>query len=408
MSARWPNAALLFVSGILSLATAEWVARWLLPPPQKVHIRGALNERSRRNLENEERFDIKVAENPEEARGYLYILTPAGRRIRANTHAVIENHGIGGGRRIELVTNSIGYRNREIGPKSGKRLLFLGDSITLGDYLPEAETFVRRVETMGRGHGRDWEAINAGVSGISLKNELAILVETGLALAPDVVIVGFYLNDFQESPGVFISNLPWLVRSSRILYYLFRGAYRAQPDSLALDPANLHQTKSGEDYHVALPKLYRRLIRKEEKMVARWKDAFVANLRARGETAAFYADVTESFDDWGGAWSAHMWTHVKPLFAELKRLSDDFGFRPVVLAFPVRQQVEADTLFNYPQQRLSQLSRELDMPYLDLLPVLRAEHRRGRGQLFYDHCHHTPEGNAVIAETVYRFLSEQL
>ena len=38
-------------------------------------------------------------------------------------------------------TNSLGYRNPEIGPKRGERILFLGDSITLGLALNEADTF---------------------------------------------------------------------------------------------------------------------------------------------------------------------------------------------------------------------------------------------------------------------------
>ena len=68
MRDRLANFALLLVSSLLGLATVEGVARWLLPPPQTVHVRRALNEENRRELENDERFQIKVAENPEEAR----------------------------------------------------------------------------------------------------------------------------------------------------------------------------------------------------------------------------------------------------------------------------------------------------------------------------------------------------
>ena len=52
----------------------------------------------------------------------------------------------------------------------------------------QEETFVRRVESLAAAAGRKWETINAGVSGISLKNELAILQETGLALEPNIVL----------------------------------------------------------------------------------------------------------------------------------------------------------------------------------------------------------------------------
>ena len=390
----------------MSLAAAEGVTRWLMPPPQTVRIRKAVNADMRRELENSERFLIKVSKSPEEARGYSYILTPTGRRIRANINMVIENHRTGGGREIELVTNSLGYRNREIGPKQGTRLLFLGDSVTLGDYLHEEDTFVRLIETRARGEGFDWETINTGVSGISLKEELAILVETGLDLEPDVVVLGFFLNDFRTSPGVFVSDFPPLVKHSRLLYYLLRGAY-VQPDTLDLDPKNLHKTRNGEEYHLALPKLYRQEISRQNKMVDGWKETFASGLRARGETAPFYKAVVKYFSDWGGAWSPQMWTHIRPLFAELKRLSVEHDFRLFLIGFPARPQVEDQMLFDYPQQQLARLSRELDVPYLDLLPVFRSEHRRQETPLFYDHAHQTPAGNRLIAESVYRFLSEQ-
>jgi hypothetical protein len=114
---------------------------------------------------------------------------------------VIENHSLSK-RRIEIRTNSLGYRNPEIGEKRGLRVLFLGDSVAFGDFLPEEETFVRLVESKARAEGENWEVINAAVGAVSLENELAILKETGIGLEPDVVVLGFYLNDFLESPGV--------------------------------------------------------------------------------------------------------------------------------------------------------------------------------------------------------------
>ena len=408
MKEMWSKITLLSVSTLLSLVAAEGVIRWLLPPPQTVSIRKAVNAEMRRELENREGLLIKVSKSPEEARGYSYILTPTGRRLRANIHTVIENHRTSGGRRIDLVTNSLGYRNREIGPKQGKRLVFLGDSITLGDYLQEEETFVRLIEKMARSQELDWETINTGVSGIRLKEELAILIETGLDLEPDVVVLGFFLNDFRTSPGVFVRNLPPLAKHSRLLYYLLRDAFLARPDTLDFDPQNMLKTRNGEEYHDALPKLYRREISRHEKIVRGWKETFTSGLRARGERSPFYREVIKWFSAWGGAWSPEMWRHVRPLFVELKRLSVEHNFRLFFVCFPVRCQVEDQKLFDYPQQQLSRLSHELDVPYLDLLPVFRSEHRRQETPLYYDHAHQTPAGNRLIAESVYRFLSEQL
>ena len=66
------------------------------------------------------------------------------------------------------------YRNREISSKTKPRVLFLGDSITFGDYLPEEETFVRRVETLSANGARPLETVNAGIGAIGLQNALSI------------------------------------------------------------------------------------------------------------------------------------------------------------------------------------------------------------------------------------------
>jgi hypothetical protein len=93
-----------------------------------------------------------------------------------------------------------------------------------------------------------------------------------------------------------------------------------------------------------------------------------------------------------------------PLFEELKRLSDEHGFQLVFVAFPVSFQVHTAFVDNWPQQRLAEVAESLDVPMLDLLPA----HRRAKGELFYDHCHHTPLGARLVAEEIADFLSTQV
>ena len=133
---------------------------------------------------------------------------------------MIENHPWSP--KIPLVyrTNSLGYRNPEIGPKKGKRLLFLGDSITFGQGVNEEWTFVRLLENLARAQGENWETVNGAVEGLGTNGELAVLNETGLALKPDVVVLDFYLNDFLESPGIFVTRLPGLLDRSRLAHKL--------------------------------------------------------------------------------------------------------------------------------------------------------------------------------------------
>ncbi len=195
------NLTLALAATVVAFLLAEGATRLILPPPQTVVIENADGLKERLKRENRREATMDLAGRPDAKGSRLYVITSTGRRLRANTRAVINHHKLSGNT-VEIRTNSLGYRNREIGAKKGRRILFLGDSITFGDYLPEEQTFVRRVERLARESGDDWETINAGVGAISLETEMAILKETGLNLQPDVVVVDFYLNDFLNSPYV--------------------------------------------------------------------------------------------------------------------------------------------------------------------------------------------------------------
>lgn len=367
---------------LVTFGIFELLARLLLPAPQLVRVEPAADLDAR--LQREHRRETRLSMAHRSGEGGLYVETLAGRRLRSNTIAVIESHRHSG-RRIEIRTNSLGYRNREIGPKRGTRILFLGDSITFGDFLPEPETFVRLVETQAREAGSDWETINAGVGAISLENELAILTETGLMLEPDVVVVGFYLNDFIESQGVYVMRLPALLGESRLLQYL---AHLFPSERFA--PSSIRRSERAAD-------LERWLADFDREWPSRKGDF-------RNDRSAFNELIRRNFIDWGGAWSEHAWERMSPLFAEFERLSRLHEFRLYLVVFPVVQQVTADYLYDYPQRRLNAVGQSLGIEVLDLLPVLRREHRSSGERLFYDGCHHTPAGAAVVADALHGFL----
>ena len=314
--------------------------------------------------------------------GGLYVETPTGRRLRPNTTARIERHLLSR-KPIEIRTNSLGYRNREIGPKIGTRILFLGDSITFADYLEEGESFVRLVEILGRGRGRDWETINAGVGGVSLATELAILVETGLSVEPDVVVLGWYLNDFLDSPGVDVRSLPALARRSRLAYLIAAVARvdRGTPVSASA--------------------------------VARWHGAWREREMERlmgGDPARreFFRLVDRHFEDWGGAWSSAAWNETIVLLEEFAALAREHGFAPAIVAFPVAPQVAAPFDTGQPQARLAQTAESVGVPFLDLLPTLREASKLSTVPLFYDQCHHTPRASRIVAEHVEAWLAESV
>ena len=75
------------------------------------------------------------------------------------------------------------------------RILFLGDSYTFAQAVEEEDGFARQVETSLRAKGRPTLAFNTGVPGYNSRQQLALLREIMETLAPDVVVVGYVIND---------------------------------------------------------------------------------------------------------------------------------------------------------------------------------------------------------------------
>ena len=419
---RATNIAILILSCAVSLLLVEVLIRVLLPPPQIVTVELASDLEVRHEFERNAQAFIRLRDKEEKGKRIFFVMTPTGRRLRANARVLIQNHWQTK-EAIEIRTNDLGYRGPQVGPKQGTRILFLGDSITLGAYLNEKDTFVRRIEHLASQQGREWETVNAGVAGTSLKNALSILVETGLSTEPDVVVVGFYLNDFLDSYGVYANEPPLILSGSWLLRYIHRAlsnfsaeseeqtdftAFHASRQELReLDPIKVKESQQA--YFDTLKVLKAVMYHQEHRRLSEWRSEFKEQLDADGGQSArgqeFYRLVLENFRDWGGSWSPYAWTYMRPLFEEFKRLSQLHGFKLVVACFPVRPQAESDKRFDYPQRRLAEIAGDLDVPYVDLLPRLAEAHKSGR-HVFLDHCHHTAEGNDVIAETIYGSLTQ--
>jgi hypothetical protein len=90
--------------------------------------------------------------------------------------------------------NMLGLRNREIGPKPPNtcRILFLGDSLLYYGELASKRTYLEEVEAR---LGSRYEIINAGVPGYTTYQELEMLRRYGYDFEPDIVFLGFVLND---------------------------------------------------------------------------------------------------------------------------------------------------------------------------------------------------------------------
>jgi len=79
------------------------------------------------------------------------------------------------------------------------RIVVLGDSHTQGFEVRQDHTYAAVIERYLDSRGLESEVINTGVSGFGTAEEAVFLEYEGLRYHPDVVVLGFYANDFDDN-----------------------------------------------------------------------------------------------------------------------------------------------------------------------------------------------------------------
>lgn len=91
--------------------------------------------------------------------------------------------------------NSLGWNEREPGPKRARRILVLGDSYVEGAGVSKPERFTAQLEALYRADDLAVEVLNAGACGMDTMDEALRLEESGDRVSPDLVVVGYCIND---------------------------------------------------------------------------------------------------------------------------------------------------------------------------------------------------------------------
>jgi lysophospholipase L1-like esterase len=263
--------------------------------------------------------------------------------------------------------------------ESSLRILYLGDSVTFGYMLPKHEqSFPFQAERMLEQHfGVDVETINASVGGYSPWQELAYLRREGFRYSPDLIVIGFVLNDVTE-------KMDLLAFGGRGVGFQLYSSYQGRLDWLRRHSALVHSAR-----------------------------ALLARLR-------FGPDVV------AGAMHYETW-YIEELMLDdpsarideawritLENLDGIFDFCherdiPVALVvFPDLLQFRNFEKLNQPQRMLVAHAESQGVPVLDLLrPMAQvAWNRRIRPHRFFiDHNHLTPSGSRVAARLLRDFLA---
>lgn len=116
---------------------------------------------------------------------------------------------------VVVRTNSFGFRGGAIPEKAAAgvaRVAFVGDSITLGWGVAEQETFANQILTTLAQQGRKVDGFNLGVGNLNTAQELALFRDAGERMRPDIIVLGFTINDAEPMPRYTSAN--WLSRHS--------------------------------------------------------------------------------------------------------------------------------------------------------------------------------------------------
>lgn len=120
----------------------------------------------------------------------------------------------------DVRVNALGFRGPETssGPVAGtRRIVVLGDSITFGNHLAEADTYCAVAQGTLEAQGHKVELLNLGLTGYDTLQEARCLEVRGLALKPELVVVGYCFND----AGTVSVELDQLERLQRYEHPLF-------------------------------------------------------------------------------------------------------------------------------------------------------------------------------------------
>jgi lysophospholipase L1-like esterase len=94
-------------------------------------------------------------------------------------------------------------------PAGIKRLLCLGDSVTVGAGCKKDSIYSEHLaRLLGEGYGDSFEVLNISHVAWNTQEELGALKSEGLSYSPDLIVLGFVLNDAEpDGPAFHLSTL---------------------------------------------------------------------------------------------------------------------------------------------------------------------------------------------------------
>lgn len=251
---------------------------------------------------------------------------------------------------IRIKTNSFGLRDEEFQInklENEYRILFLGDSVVFGFKLNAEETISFNLQQQLRNELslNNINVINCGVDGYSTFQEYYFLKNRGLKLSPDMVLLGFVLNDVFEphlttkargGSGNYAGLAGRKSIGRTFIRYACNSAFFTKMFFSYLEIKN----KSRSSKHSADGRKYR-----TNDDIYNTANLFTETLSKEIEEA---------------------WNEIESDILELKKLTDENNIAFIIVIFPYAGQVVEKVWSLKPQERLVQFLSKNNIPYVDL------------------------------------------
>jgi len=260
----------------------------------------------------------------------------------------------------EVDTNQFGLRGGPTTlekPPGTYRVAVVGDSITLGWGVAEEDTYPRQLERMLNENPPDgfpidvhYEVLNLGVGNYNTTQEIGRLREVGLPMNPDLILLGYFINDAEPTPQ---PHDNWLIEHS----YLY-----------AFTLSRLRILQLGD----AAPTTYKE----------------------------YYRGLYEA--DRPG------WMATQEALGELANIGRETGTPVAIFIIPELHDLSSNYPFAEISTSLLKLGEDLDVPMVDLYPDFAGFSPEEQLWVSPTDAHHNSQAQAMLAQGIYDALDRGL
>ncbi len=322
--------------------------------------------------------------------------------------------GLVRGHKTRIQTNPLGmhwYPTPYVSPSGRARVAFVGDSFTFGCWADDfRSSFVGVFDGILTNKG--YEALNFGVVGYGLDDIELLLKEEVFQFCPSFVVLAFFDgNDFRDT---YLGLAKYDISDGTCRFNRKLIEARLPPEARPLDRGNDTSHPSGaiKAWLTAHSAIARRASRLKRELGARWRT---------GSTQTSFAidpDFT-SFTYWSQKPYPPVALEAEELsLAVLERIHAFVrhqGAKLILVCIPFAEQVFVSDLeganfdAHLPEDFVRDFARDRNIPYLDLLPLLREHVRSGRPNPYIPgDPHFNNVGHKVVGEHLAAwFLAEQ-